>query len=238
MPAQRPALHEPGPAPLREADVDDIEVLRDDGLGEDGPRLADDLRPEVAVRKVGEGQQAHSGCERQLGRARRGGVQRLLGALPLLDRERRFVDEDVRVLRRLEHRAGCPCVPGEDDLPPGPGRTEHLFGFHRSPVGKLDRLAALQASEERPLRDAETLRLLEVEAPRARLLDERVPVRRQAVLDCERLDPVVLPRDALARLQLDEGQLVAEPPEDAPQDPEEIVEPRPVRRPSVAPRGP
>jgi putative nucleotidyltransferase with HDIG domain len=226
VPAQRPALHEPGPAPLREADVDDIEVLRDDGIGKDGPRLAHDLRPEVAVRQVGEGQQAHSRCERQLGRARRSGVQCLLGPLPLLDRERRFVDEDVRVLRSLEHGAGCPRVPGEDDLPPGPGWTEHLFRAHRGPIGKLDGLAALQPPEERPLRDAETLRLLEVEAAGARLLDERVPVRRQTVLDGERLDPVVLPHDALARLQLDEGQLVAEPPEDAPQDPEEIVEPR------------
>ena len=85
VPAQRPALHEPGPAPLWEANVDDIEVLRDDGLGEYGPRLADDLRPEVTVRQVGEGEQARSGCERQLGSARRGGVQSLLGPLPLLD---------------------------------------------------------------------------------------------------------------------------------------------------------
>ena len=225
MPAQRPALHEPGPAPLREADVDDIEVLRHDRLGEDGARLAQDLRPEVAVRQVGEGEQAHSGCERELGRARRGGVQRLFGALPLLDRERRFVDEDVRVLRCLEDGAGCPRIAGEDDLPPGPRGTENLPGFHRGPARKLDRLAALQASEERSFRYAETLRLLEVEATRARLLDQRVPVRGQAVLDGERFDPIVLARDALSRLQLDEGQLVAEPPEDAPQDPEEIVEP-------------
>ena len=45
------------------------------------------------------------------------------------------------------------------------------------------------------------------------------------MLDRERLDPVVLPCDALARPQLDEGQLVAEPSEDAPEDPEEVVEP-------------
>jgi hypothetical protein len=45
VPARRPALHESGPAPLREADVDDIEVLRNDGLREDDPRLADDLGP-------------------------------------------------------------------------------------------------------------------------------------------------------------------------------------------------
>ena len=116
--------------------------------------------------------------------------------------------------------------PARTTFLPGRAGPSTCSGFHRSAVGKLDRLAALQASEERSFRDAETLRLLEVEAARARLLDERVPVRRQAVLDGERLDPVVVPRDALSRLQLDERELVAEPPEDAPQDPEEIVEPR------------
>jgi hypothetical protein len=49
VPAQRPALDESGPAPLREADVDDIEVLRNDRLLEERARLANDLRPEVAV---------------------------------------------------------------------------------------------------------------------------------------------------------------------------------------------
>jgi len=117
------------------------------------------------------------------------------------------VDEDVRVLRCLEDGAGCPRVAGEDDLPPGPRGTENLLGFHRGSARKLDRLAALQASEERSFRYAETLRLLEVEATRARLLDQRVPVRGQAVLHGERFDPIVLARDALSRLQLDEGQL-------------------------------
>ena len=116
--------------------------------------------------------------------------------------------------------------PARTTFLPGRAGPSTCSGFHRGSARKLDRLAALQASEERSLRDAETLRLLEVEATRARLLDQRVPVRGQAVLDGERFDPIVLARDALSRLQLDEGQLVAEPPEDAPQNPEEIVEPR------------
>jgi hypothetical protein len=49
---ERAAFQQLWPSPLREADVDDIEVLRDHRLGEDGPRLADDLGPEVAVREV------------------------------------------------------------------------------------------------------------------------------------------------------------------------------------------
>ena len=106
VPAQRPALHEPGPTPLREADVDDIEVLRDDRFGKNRARLANDLRPEIAVREVGEGEQAHPGFQRELGRARRGGVQRLRGALALFDRKRRFVDEDVRIPSRCQDGVG------------------------------------------------------------------------------------------------------------------------------------
>jgi hypothetical protein len=78
VPAQRPALHEPGPTPLREADVDDIEVLRDDVSGNTAARLADDLGPEVAVRQMGEREEAYSGRRRKLGRARRRGMESLV----------------------------------------------------------------------------------------------------------------------------------------------------------------
>ena len=93
VPAQCPALHKPGPAPLREADVDDIEVLRNDGLRENGARLAEDLGPEITVRQMREGEHAGAGRRRELGRARRGRVQRLVGTLALLVRKRRLVDE-------------------------------------------------------------------------------------------------------------------------------------------------
>ena len=98
--AKRPALDEPGPAPLREADVDDIEVLRDDSLRKHGARLAHDLGPEVAVRQMGEREEAYSGRRRKLGRARRGGMQSLVRPLALLDGERRLMDEDFGI-------AGC-----------------------------------------------------------------------------------------------------------------------------------
>jgi hypothetical protein len=102
--AKRPALHEPGPAPLREADIDDIEVLRDDRLGEDRARFAQDLGPEVAIREVGQREQADARGGRKLGRARRCGVERLVGSLALLFRERRLVHEHVGPARSLEHR--------------------------------------------------------------------------------------------------------------------------------------
>ena len=102
MPAQRPALQKPGPTPLREADVDDIEVLRDDGLPEDRARLADDLWPEVAVREVREREQLDSGGLRQLSSRGRRRVQSLVRALLLLDGECRLVNEDVGLAGCLE----------------------------------------------------------------------------------------------------------------------------------------
>jgi hypothetical protein len=226
MPAQRPALHEPGPAPLREADVDDIEVLRDDRLREDGSRLPEDLGPEVAVREVREREHAHAGGRGELGCACRSRVQGLVGALSLLVRERRLVDENVSLSRCLQNRACGTRVPGEDDLPAGSRRAENMLRAHRLPVGKLDHIAALQASEERTFRDAEGLRGVEVEAAGPGVLHERVAVRRQPVLDRECLDPVVLPVEAVPGAELLQRELVAEPSEDAPENAEELFEAR------------
>src|SRR6185503_7339629 len=97
VPAQRPALYESGPTPLREADVDDIEVLRNDRLREYGPRFADDLGPEVAVGEVREGQKTDARRDGKLRRGRRRRVQSLVRALALLQRERGLVNEDVGV---------------------------------------------------------------------------------------------------------------------------------------------
>jgi putative nucleotidyltransferase with HDIG domain len=225
VPAQRPALHELGPAPLREADVDDIEVLRNHGLRENRARLTHDLGAEVAVRQVREGQEPHAGGQRELCRARSRGVQRLLRALPLLDGERRLVHQDVGIHRCLEHGGGSTRVAGQCHLPPGPRGPEDLLGAHGASVGKLDGLAALEPPEERAFRNAEALRFLEVETARPRFLDQHVAVRRDAVLHRESLDPVVRPLHPLTRCELDEGQLVAQPAEDAPEDPEQVVEP-------------
>ena len=226
VPAQRPALHEPGPASLREADVDDIEVLRDDGLRKHGTGLADDLGSEVAVRQMGEREEAYSGRRRKLGRARRGGMQSLVRAFALLDGERRLVNEDFGVPGCLEHRARGARVSGKNDLPAGPREAEHLLRAHGSAVGELHRLPRLETSEQRAFRDAEAFRGLEVEPARAGLLDERVAVGRDAVLHGERLDPVVVPPHDVSRSQLDERELVAQAPEHPAQDPEELLQAR------------
>ncbi len=226
VPAQRPALHQPGPAPLREADVDDIEVLRNDGLRENRTRLPKDLGPEIAVRQVREGEHASSGGGCELGRARGGRMQRLVGALALLVRERRLVHEQIGIASRFENRAGRTGVPREYDLPAGTGRPEHLIRAHRRPVWELDRLPTLQSPEERSFRNAERLRRLEVESPGPRLFDQRVPVGRHAVLDGERLDPVVVAANAVSRVELLQREFVAQAPEDATKNCEEVFQAR------------
>jgi hypothetical protein len=226
MPAQRPALHEPGPAPLREADVDDIEVLRDDRLREDGARLPENLGPEVAVREVREREHAYAGGRGELGCARRRCVQSLVGALAFLLRERRLVDENVGLTGCLENRARGTRVPGQNDLSAGSRRAENLLRAHRFPVGKLDSIAALQAPEERTFRDAESLRSVEVEAAGPGVLHERIAVRRQPMLDCKRFDPVVLPVEAVPGPELLQRELVAEASEHAPENSEELPEAR------------
>jgi hypothetical protein len=226
VPAQRPALYESGPTPLREADVDDIEVLRNDRLREDGPRLADDLGSEVTVGEVREGEKTDARRGGKLRRGRRRRVQGLVRALALLHRERGLVNEHVGVPGGLAHRVRGARVAGEDDLPPGPRRAENLLGAHCRAVGQLQALAALQATKKRALGHAATSSFVEVEAPWTRFLDKCVAVRRHAVLDLERLDSVVAPIDAVSRAELDQRELVAEPAEHAPEDPEEIVEPR------------
>jgi hypothetical protein len=152
-------------------------------------------------------------------------VQGLLGALALLDRKRGLMDEHVGVSRRLEHRARRTRVAGEHDLAPGPRRAEHLLSAHRRAVGKLHSLSTLQATEERPLGDTEAPCLLEVESSRTRLLDERIAICRDPMLDLERLDPIVAPIDAVAGAKLHQRKLIAQPPENSPEDPEELVQP-------------
>ena len=85
--------------PLREADVDDIEVL-DDCFGKDRTRLARDLGTGAkAIRQVREGKHAHLCRARELRNVGGGSVQRLVGALLSFGRERGFVDEQVGAFR-------------------------------------------------------------------------------------------------------------------------------------------
>jgi hypothetical protein len=224
--ACRPGLDEPGPTSLREADVDDIEVLRNDRLREDRARLTDDLRPEVSIREMRESEKADTGRSRELRSTRRGGMERLVGPLALLVRERGLVHQEVRASRRLEHRRRRTSVPGDDHLPARARRAENLLWADRGAVGQVDRDAILEAAEKRPLGHAEPPRFLQVEAAGTRHLDERVSIGRDPVLDGKRLDPVVGAVEPFSGLELDQRELVVEPPEDTPQDSEEVAETR------------
>jgi hypothetical protein len=154
-PAQRPTLDETRPTPFRKADVDDIEVPRNDGFRENRPCLARDLGAEVAVRQVRQRQHLHAGRPRELSGAGGGRVQSLVCPLLLLGGESRLVHEDVRLSSHVEHLPRGARIPGQDDLAPRPRRAQHLFGDDRTAAGHVNRLAGLQASEERPLGDAE-----------------------------------------------------------------------------------
>ena len=221
-PAQRPTLDETRPAPFRKADVDDIEVPRNDGFRENRPCLAGDFGAEVAVRQVRQRQHLHAGRTRQLGGAGRGRVQGLVCALLLLGGEGRLVHEDVRLPSHVEHLRRRARIPCQDDLAAGPRRAQHLFGDDRTPTGHVNRLAGLQASEERPFGDAEGAGGLDVEAPRPGILGEAVPVRGNAVLDRESEDPVVAAVASFAWAQLAQIDLVRQLAEDPPQDREEV----------------
>ena len=226
VPPKRPALDETRPASLRKADVDDIEVPRNDGLGEDRARLASDLRSEVAVRQVREREHLHAGGARQLGDVDGGRVQRLVRPLLLFTGERRLVYENIGFARRLEHDARRPRVAGQHDLAPRPGWSQHLVGPHLLIAFDGDGLATLESPEQGPLRNPERPGSLDVEAPRPQGLDERVAVRVHTVLDVEDGDPVIAPVERVARSQLDQLELVRQLAEDPPKRPEQVDESR------------
>jgi hypothetical protein len=214
--AQRAALHEPRSAPLRKADVDDIEVPRHDSLREDRPRLPGQLRSEVTARDVRQDEQPDRREPRDLGGLGGGRMSRLLRSLALFLPERRVVNENIGLVRDLENRPHRASVARDDDAPPEPRRTEHLLRPHGPAAGKLDRLPALKPPVQRARRDTERTRRRDVEPTRTRLLDERIPLCRDVMVRLERDDPVVGARDPVTRPQLLEDERVRELPEHPP----------------------
>ncbi len=92
----------------------------------------------------------------------------------------------------------------------------------------MHRLPVLERTPLGPERDAEGIGLRVVEAARALFLDERVPDRRDAVVDREHADLVAVVRDPVAAPDLDELDRVGEPAE---HPPERVVELAQARRP-------
>jgi hypothetical protein len=215
VPAERPTLDETRPAPLREADVDDIEVSRHNSVGEDGTRLPRDLGTEVAIREVRQREHLHARRTGELRDVDRRRVERLVGSLLLLVGKGCLVDEHVGLTGGVEDYPRRAGVTGHDDLPALTRGAEHLARQHLAAVRGRDGLAGLKAAEERSLRNAERACGVDVEAPRPLALHERVPVRVHAVLHVESDDPVVATVECVTGPQLDEPEVVGQLAEDA-----------------------
>ena len=104
-------------------------------------------------------------------------------------------------------------------------RPEHVVGRDDATVRQRHALAALERATLTAVGNAEPIGGIDVEAPRARRLDDRVAQRRHAVIDGERLDRVTVALQPLPRVELDRRDLVRQPTEDPPQRAEQLVEP-------------
>jgi len=99
------------------------------------------------------------------------------------------------------HRGAGPGIPGVDHLSARPGRTHYLMRLYPLAID-LYALAALQPSEERAGRNAQRYSRLAVEAPRPRLLLQRVAQTGHAVLGGESCHSKSLHLHRLTRLKL------------------------------------
>ena len=133
----------------------------------------------------------------------------LARAAALVLAEGRLVHEQVgagRVdLDRLDGRG----VAGVDDPAARAVLPHDLLGRDA-----VDGLSALQATEVRALGDAERACGLDVEAARPVVLDERVAVGLDAVVDRERRDHEVAEADLLVVLELDHVERIPGAPDD------------------------
>jgi len=141
-------------------------------------------------------------------------VERFERAIPLLRAERRFVDEQVRPGRRLDDGFRRGSVPCDDDPPTAARLAQHEIRGDDGAVVERDRLATLESASRRPVRNAETIGYLDVEAAGPRFLEECVADRSDAVVDGKCLDHVRIAFHAVARAKLDQLERIRKPSED------------------------
>jgi hypothetical protein len=153
-------------------------------------------------------------------------MKRLIRPRLLLGREGRLVDEEIGLAGGFQNLPAGPCIAGEHDLSPGARRAEHLLGRRRAALRKLHGLTGLQTTEKGSLRNTQLACFLDVEATGARILDEAVPVRRDAMLHRKSENAVIGALDGLAGPELSQLDVVRQLPEDPAQDAEELDEPR------------
>ena len=145
-------------------------------------------------------------------------------ALDLLLGEARVVDEQLRLVRGDPGHLAGRGVAADDELAPRARLAHHLARVDRAGAA-LDALAALEALELGARRNPEPLGRLGVEPAGALVLDQRVAVRAHPVLDLERPHLVAVVTHGLRGPELDQLDLVADPPEDPPQGFEELDQP-------------
>ena len=153
-------------------------------------------------------------------------MSRFVRTFALFVRERRFVDQDLRTSRRIEHGPGPPRVTGQDDFSSWSRRAEHLLRVDCPSVGERNRLATLEHSEQRSRRDPERRRSLDVELAGPRVFNQRVADRGLTVVNLEDADPVPVAVEDVTGPQLDQRVRIRELPEDALQRTKEVDEPR------------
>ena len=228
-----------GVAPLRERDLDQVEVAGGDGGLEDLLGLLEHLADVVAGGDVDQGEHLHVGLAGDRGGLADGRVAGFGGALDLLLGEAGVVDQQLGVGGGGHGRRAGRGVAGDDDraararlgpdhlLGRGPGRTR--------PATSSPRCSAAKAG---PSGTPSALGGLDVEAARALLLDQRVAVGAHAVRGLEGLDLVVVvarpPRPGSSSTSSSSKR---SRPTDRLQDREEVAQPAAARGSSAAARG-
>src|SRR6266566_6570784 len=173
-------------------------ILRNHSLLENVPSLLHQLfcTDRITRGNVRQHQPPSLRSQRYLSGLARRRMPRLLGPLLLLLPKRRLVNQEISLLRRVDHGRAGPRVAGKHHQPPRALRAHNPLGAHLPPIRQLDRLAPLQLPPQVSFRNARRARFVGVKPPRTLVLLERVPDRSPTVLGPEYVNLVVVPLPA------------------------------------------
>src|SRR6266480_3299696 len=128
----------------------------------------------ITCRNVRQHQPPSLRSQRYLSGLARRRMPRLLGPLLLLLPKRRLVNQEISLLRRVDHGRAGPRVAGKHHQPPRTLRAHNPLGAHPPPVRQLDRLAPLQLPPQVSFRNARRPRFVRIEPPGTLMLAQRV----------------------------------------------------------------
>ena len=156
---------------------------------------------------MNQGQELHLRLPRQLRGLPRRRVAGLGRPLELVVGEAPIVHQQLGLVGGHPGHLARRGVPGDHDLAAPAGLAHHLLGANLA-VGPRHGLAGLKPAEVGPGLDPQARRQLGVEAPRPLVLDQRVAVGANLMLDLEAADLVALMTNRLALVELDQLDLV------------------------------